>query len=290
MAAYQALLGDKPAPTTKTAGSLGLLITEYYASRSFRSLKQSSQKTYRYVLEPLANAHGHRTAAITHKQASKLIEDMIDRPGMANLTKSVLQRLFKYAVKAGWRDDNPIIGIDRYKSGTHHTWTEGELRTFEARWPLGTRQRLAYALLLYTGQRVGDVASMRRADIVDGELHVIQEKTGSELHLPIVNELERAMRAYPANGLALIGSPSGRPMTTKGLSAMMRDAVKEAGLPAKCVAHGLRKAAMRRLAEGGKTDKQIAAVSGHRTLREVERYTAAADQRRLAQDALRKEK
>jgi integrase len=79
-------------------------------------------------------------------------------------------------------------------------------------------------------------------------------------------------------------------MTTKGLSAMMRDAIAEAGLPAKCVSHGLRKAAMRRLAESGKTDKQIAAVSGHKTLREVERYTAAADQRRLAQDAMRKEK
>jgi hypothetical protein len=49
----------------------------------------------------------------------------------------------------------------------------------------------------------------------------------------------------------------------------------------------LRKAAMRRLAEGGKTVNQIAAVSGHKTLREVERYTAAADQRRLAQDVLR---
>ena len=131
---------------------------------------------------------------------------------------------------------------------------------------MGTRQRLAYALLLYTGQRVGDVARMRRADIVDGELHVIQEKTGAELHLPIVPDLERAMKAYPANGLALIGAPNGRPMTRRGLSAMMRDAIKEAGLPAKCVSHGLRKAAMRRLAEGGKTDKQIAAVSGHKTL------------------------
>ena len=104
--------------------------------------------------------------------------------------------------------------------------------------------------------------------------------------MPIVPDLDRAMKAYPANGLALIGSPNGRPMTRAGLSGMMRDAIKQAGLPAKCVSHGLRKAAMRRLAEAGRTDKQIAAVSGHKTLREVERYTAAADQRRLAQDAL----
>ncbi len=182
----------------------------------------------------------------------------------------------------------PVLGIEPFKRGTHHTWTEGELKTFEARWSLGTRQRLAYALLLYTGQRVGDVAKMNMADIVDGELHVIQQKTGAELYLPIVLELEQAMRAYPTNGFALIGKEDGRPMTRAGLSHMMRAAIKDAGLPAKCVSHGLRKAAMRRLAEDGKTEKQIAAVSGHKTLREIERYTAAADQRRLAKDAMSK--
>lgn len=293
MAAYRAYLAnEKPAPTsTKIAGSLGLLITEYYGSRPFLNLKPSSRKIYRYVLEPLAKAHGHRTALITHKQAAKLIADIgATKPGMANLTKSVLQKLMKYAIKASWRDDNPIIGIERFKSGTHHTWTEGELKTFETKWPLGTRQRLAYALLLYTGQRVGDVAKMKRADIVEGELHVIQDKTGAELYLPVVIELERAMRAYPAKGLSLIGTEDGRPLTRAALSHVMRDAIKAAGLPAKCVAHGLRKAAMRRLAEDGKTEKQIAAVSGHKSLREVERYTAAADQRRLAQDAMRTKK
>jgi integrase len=289
MAAYQALLsGETLAKTSaKTAGSLGLLITEYYGSRPFLNLKPSSRQIYRYVLEPLAKAHGHRTALITHKQAAKLIADIgATKPGMANLTKSVLQKLMKYAIKAGWRDDNPIIGIEPFKRGTHHTWTEGELKTFETRWPLGTRQRLAYALLLYTGQRVGDVAKMKRADIVDGELHVIQDKTGAELYLPIVTELERAMRACPAKGLSLIGTETGKPMSRAAVSHLMRDAIKAAGLPAKCVSHGLRKAAMRRLAEDGKTEKQIAAVSGHKTLREVERCTAAADQRRLAQDAL----
>jgi integrase len=152
--------------------------------------------------------------------------------------------------------------------------------------PLGTRQRLGYALLLYTAQRVGDVAKMNRADIVNGELHVIQQKTGTELYLPVVPELEQALKAYPAKGLSLIGNENGRPLSRAALSHMMRQAIKDAGLPAKCVSHGLRKAAMRRLAESGKTEKQIAAVSGHKTLREIERYTAAADQRQLAKDAM----
>jgi integrase len=295
MAAYQTFVADlKPSASlaVKPAGTFGRLITDFYGSRPFRDLKPSSQKTYRYVLEPMAKAHGHRSVALmTHQVASKIIADIgSEKPGMANLTKSVLQTLMKFAVKEKWRDDNPMANIKNFKTGTHHTWTEGELQTFEKRWPLGTRQRLAYALLLHTGQRIGDVAKMHRADIVNGELHVIQEKTGVELYLPIVPEVEQALKAYPAKGLTLFGNERGQPISAKGIYQLLKTAIAEAGLPAKCVPHGLRKAAIRRLAEAGRSEKQIASVSGHKTLREIQRYTAAADQRRLARDAMRKEK
>jgi integrase len=295
MAAYQGFLAEnKPTaflPRTGE-GSFGRLITEYYGSTPFKNLKPSSRTAYRYALEPLAKAHGHRLVRdMRADKVAKIIGDIGARkPGMANFTKSVLQNLMKYAVKAKWRADNPVIGIERFKSGTHHTWTEGELKTFETKWPLGTRERLGYALLLWTIQRVGDVAKMRRADIVDGELHVIQQKTGAELYLPIVPELALAMKAYPAKGLVLIGAENGKPLTRPGLSEFMARAIEQAGLPAKCVSHGLRKAGMRRMAEAGFTEKQIAAWSGHKTLREIERYTQAADQRRMARDATEKYK
>lgn len=163
-----------------------------------------------------------------------------------------------------------------------------ELKQFEDRWRLGTRQRLAYALLLYTGQRVGDVAKMNRADIADGLIHVVQQKTGAEIWVPIHPELQRAMKACSAKGLTLVGDSSGRPLKRAALSALMRAATREAGLLPRCVAHGLRKASMRRLAESDATANQIAAVSGHKTLKEVERYTRAADQKKLARAAMGK--
>jgi integrase len=61
-----------------------------------------------------------------------------------------------------------------------------------------------------------------------------------------------------------------------------------AGLPPACSFHGLRKAALTRLADAGCTAHQIAAISGHKTLKEVERYTKAADQARLAREAMAK--
>lgn len=52
--------------------------------------------------------------------------------------------------------------------------------------------------------------------------------------------------------------------------------------------HGLRKAAARRLAEVGCTTNEIASITGHATLQEVARYTKAAEQKRLAQTAIKR--
>jgi len=70
-----------------------------------------------------------------------------------------------------------------------------------------------------------------------------------------------------------------------GVGPYFRDACDKAGL-AGLSAHGLRKAAARRLADAGCSAKQIAAVTGHRTLQEVAHYTADADQEKLARDAM----
>ena len=91
---------------------------------------------------------------------------------MANLTRSVLSKVMTYAIETGIRTNNPFAGLKPYRLGTYHTWTDAEIAQFERRWPLGTRERLAFALLLYTGQRGGDVAKMLRADIVDGRIRV----------------------------------------------------------------------------------------------------------------------
>jgi integrase len=292
MAAYSVFLAEKPmaAKSTLHADSLGKLIIDFYGDRMFTGLKASTRQLYRYALEPIAKKHGHRSVVLlTADKAEKIINEVgALRPGMGNLTRAVMRRVFKLAVKQKRRPDNPMLGIEAFKTGSHHTWNDAELKQYENKWRLGTRQRLAYALLLYTGQRVGDVARMSRADVSEGLIYVEQEKTGAALHIPIAPELARAMKAYPAKGLTLIGDDHGRPLKRAALSHLMRLAIREADLPLRCVPHGLRKAAMRRLAEAGGTAKQIAAVSGHKTLKEVERYTAAADQKKLARAGMSK--
>src|SRR5262249_4796474 len=57
-----------------------------------------------------------------------------------------------------------------------------------------------------------------------------------------------------------------------------------------CSAHGLHKAAARQLAEAGCTKHEIAAITGHASLREIARYTKAVDQKKLAATAMEKMK
>jgi integrase len=291
MEAYQSAIGTPlQRPARQGPGTVAALIVDYLRGPAFANLKPSSQTSYRIVLDRFGEKHGHRLVRDMPraKVAAYVHEIGAARPAMANLTRAVLRKLLAHAVRVGYRTDNPVIEIDRYKLGTHHTWNDAELAAFEKKWPLGTRQRLTYALLLYTGQRIGDVARMRRNDIAGGCIAVVQQKTGTALSIPMHPTLTEAMRAGPNNSLHLIGDPNGRPMTGHALSAMMVRAIKAAKLPDECVPHGLRKAMARRLAESGSTAKEIASISGHKSLHEVERYTAQADQKKLSRAAMDK--
>jgi integrase len=297
MAAYQAALAVvfPPAPSPKhvITGSLAAVTAAYLRSVDFANLSPSSQRSYRVALKPILAAHGHRLVRDLPKEAARHVIEEIGatRPGMANLTRAVLSKVVAYAIETGVRSDNPFAGLKPYRLGTYHTWTDGEIAQFERRWLLGTRERLAFALLLYTGQRGGDVVKMVRSDIVDGRIRVAQDKTRkgttNELMIPIHPALARALQAGPVVGMThIITDARGKPL--RGLTELIEAAVERAGLPARCVAHGLRKAALRRLAEHGSTTKEIAAVSGHRSLSEIERYTARADQAGLARSAIAK--
>lgn len=52
---------------------------------------------------------------------------------------------------------DPSVGLKRATIGQIRSWTEAEIKQFEDKWPIGSKQRLASALFLYTGQRCSDV-------------------------------------------------------------------------------------------------------------------------------------
>jgi integrase len=290
MRAYSAaLLGAELPAARHKIGTLNELVLAYYQSAQFTNLKPNSKRVYRTVLDAWAEKDGHRLVGdLTYAKASKIIGEIgATRPGMANLSRAVFRRLMDFAIKRGQRKDNPFDLVESYRLGTHHTWTDGQLRAYESRWSVGTKEHLAFSLLLYTGQRVGDVSRMRRCDIRDGAIHITQEKTSAELAIEIHPALATALDHFPGTPLApLVAGHGGRPLSSDALSKLIVKAASQAGLPRECVAHGLRKAMMRRLAESGASTKELQSVSGHRTLGEVQRYTDRAEQRGMARRAI----
>lgn len=295
MGAYQAAMAgeavrrDIGANRTKP-GSVNALAVAYYNSTEFRSLAPITQSTYRGVVEAFRADHGEKRVALLQREhIGKLMAKKVATPSAANNWLRMLRMLMKFAIDQGMRQDDPTAGVKTVKirSVGFHTWTEEQIAAFEAHHPIGTRPRLALALLLYTAQRRADVVRIGKQHIRAGALHVRQQKTGVVLEIPVHPELQAIIAATPSDHLTFLTTDYGKPRTAAGFGNWFRERCNEAGLPAECASHGLRKAACRRLAEAGCSANQIAAISGHTTLREVERYTKAASQARMAREAMR---
>ena len=209
----------------------------------------------------------------------------------AGNTLKAIRGLLQFAVAQEMcpADVTQGIKLPRAKTDGFYTWSESDIAAFEAVHPIGSNARLAFALLLYTAQRRGDVLRMGRQHIREGVLTVRQQKTGVTLAIPVHSDLKAIIDATPSSLTFLIGK-RGKPFNPTAFSNWFRKQCNAAGLPRACSAHGLRKAACRRLAEAGCSANEIAAISGHASLREVERYTKAVDQERMARNAMARTK
>ena len=237
-------------------GSVSALIAKYYRSAEWANLSDATKATYRGIVERFRTAHGDKPV---HKLERHHVRDLMaaksNTPSAANSLLSLLRILMRFAVEEGWRKDDPTLGVKplRIKSEGFHCWTDEEIETFERRWPIGTPQRLAFALLLHSFQRRGDVIRLGRQHIAQGHLTIVQRKTKAKLTLPVHPDLQRIIDATPSGNLTFLVTSQGQPFTDAGFGNWFRDACKAAGLPTRCAAHGLRKAACRRGAEAGWT-------------------------------------
>ncbi len=104
----------------------------------------------------------------------------------ANNLMKTLAQVFKFAVEYKLREDNPVTGIGKLKTKTGGiaSWSEKEIPQFEEYHSVGSRARVAFGLLLYTGQRRADVVRLGRQHEDDGWLYFKQQKTGPKWPSP----------------------------------------------------------------------------------------------------------
>lgn len=280
--AYAAAMVGEPRPAMRSdqAGTIGALIASYMRSAGFIKLRGTSKKGYMTRLEAMRTAHGSRSVSgLTRERIiSGILQPYADRPAAALDTLKKLRILIRHAIDIGLLAIDPSAGIKRPKTREIRAWTDAELAAFERRWPLGTKQRTAYALMQYVGAARVDVHLMTWAQIdIDG-IRYERQKTG--VPVALATELRQALDVAPRKHVTILNTEFGKPFTINGFSGFMRDAIRAAGLPLDCKPHGLRKTLGRRLADAGVSAHDIMAALGHTTLAQAENYTREADRRR----------
>lgn len=294
MAAYAAAIsGSAPEPrkTSKDApDSLAWLIARYRDSAAWTGLAAATRRQRENIFKHvIASSGGFPYSEIVKSDIIAGRDKRRDTPSAANNFIAAMRGLFKWAVDADLVQKDPTEGVAnvaRPKTGGFHVWTEDEIAMFEARWPVGTRERLALAILLYTGVRRGDAARLGRQHVRNGVIHLRTEKTNTPVAIPVLPALQEIIDASPTGDLAFIARLDGRPMSKEGFGNWFKDACKAAGVPGS--AHGLRKAGATRAAENGATFQELNAIFGWKGSAMASLYTQTASRERLARRGIEK--
>jgi integrase len=286
-----ALKASQSNPQPLSGGpTIGAVCHEYFASPDYRALAEASKPPYKRVL-----LNWMRKQDIGATPIALLTRQDVERhlaaetPGAAGFLLKRVRVLTRFALARCYIAADPCAGIPTPSAGgTWHCWADDEIAQFRKVHRLGTRERLAFELVLNCALRRTDAAEMQWEQIKGGAIRLKQSKTGRVLVIPIGDDLASAIDAWrgPRTG-AVIRHPRRRKgLTAESFGNMFAEWCDAAGLPARCVLHGVRKGRCRQMAEAGCSEKELSAVSGHTTLQMVAHYTKAADQERLARAAL----
>jgi integrase len=286
--AYAAAMGQKTKARLRAERmTVAKLIDLYELSQDFRALAASSQRGYGFALNDIRQAMGNAPVDdVEPRDVAGMMDRMGDRPGKANIALAVVGALYKWGRRRQHvqRTTNPTADIAPLKMGEHEPWPQHVIDAALA--CDNDIVRLAVHLLLYTGQRIGDVTKMRWSDIRGGRVEVRQQKTGKQLVIHIHADLAAELARAPRRGLAIITSATGQPYSTERLRQMMQSwALAETGK--KIVPHGLRKNAVNALLEAECSVAEVSAITGQ-SLQMVEHYASRRNQGQLSASAILK--
>lgn len=274
-------------------GSVNDLVAAWYQSPEWKGLADVTKRTYRGVIEPFRVKHGGKPVnRLERRHVMGFLAEKAETPSAANNLRKRLGQLLDHAIALDWIKSNPARLTKAYKvaAGGFHAWDEGEIaRFFEVHEP-GTMAHRAVTLMLYTGAARVDAVKLGPMNMRGDRLEYRRQKTaktnGVLVSIPLHPDLAAVLADLP-NDRPFLATAYGKGRSPDGLGNLMREWCDIAGL-SECSAHGLRKACARRLAEAGASSHEIMAVTGHKTLAEVERYTETALREDMADSAFAK--
>lgn len=290
-AEYRAALEGAPvALKAVKPQTLAWAVERYRSHSTWRAFALATRKQRDNIFRAvLLTAGSEPLSAIDQGAIKQGKERRSTHPHSANNFLKTMRGFFGWALDEGYVTVDPTKGVKLMKGGNEkigfHTWTEEEVERFEKRWPIGTRERLAMDLLLYTGLRRGDVVRIGRQHLKDGVITVRTEKEAGDgkVEIPLLDVLAETLAASKLGDMTFLATARGTAFAKEGFGNWFKDACKAAGVPGS--AHGLRKAGATRAANKGATDRQLMALFGWSTGKMAHHYTNAADKKRLAASA-----
>lgn len=282
-------------------GTLGWLGARYFTTKEFTDLAKDSQRARRNSLEecfrePFSaedpDPMGNCPIKYFSAQKAKRLLEVKKKAGAATNRRKHLSALCSWAVDAGHLSSNPLRDIRAgraVKGKGYYTWTVADVEQFLEHHGKGTKARLALGLLLFSGARRQDMVTFGKQHVRGGWIRYVPKKTlykrRDVSQKPFLPVLEQIIASSPCGSLTFLETHQGKPYTPAGFGNWFRERCDEAGLP-QCTAHGLKKAGATIAAENGATTRQLMAMFDWTTISQAEVYTRAADQKRLAGEAM----
>jgi integrase len=292
-AEYRAALAGAPmrkaAPSNST---LAWLLARYRETGAWMDLSAATRRQRDNIFRQVVETAGQEPyAKITAAHITAGKDRRAGTPHQARNFLDAMCGLFRWAKGAQLIKVDPTAGVSnpiRKGGDGFKVWSEQDMAAFEARWPLGTRQRVWLDVLAYTGLRRGDVVRLGRQHVRNGVATLKTEKSGYsvEVALPILPVLQTTLDAGPCGDLTFVAGANARPLTKESFGNEFKAACKLAGVPGS--AHGVRKIAATRAADNGATEAQLMAIFGWTDPKMAAHYTKTANRKRLAGEAMAK--
>jgi integrase len=262
-----------PYRTKPIPGSFADLILRYRRSPRVLAWADSTAAKNDRVLSNFLAANGRLMVAdLRRGDIIAMRDSMAMTPGAATNWMSTIRGLLAYAVDLEMIPHSPADKVGPLKpkhADGIRSWREDEIEAYEIRWPVGSLQRLAFTLALYTGAARGDLVLLGWGNVASGRIRYRRRKTGSFVDIPILAALQDELAQVDREAVTFLETKDGTVRSSAGLAIDMLRWCEAAGLGDKDAnghrlsLHGLRKALGRRLAQAGCSPHEIMACLGH---------------------------
>lgn len=286
--AYQAAIAGEPAPkpASSISGSLAWLVDRYQDSGAWARLSDATKAQRENIIKRMLKTGGAEPfEKITKKTVIAAMDRRKETPFAARNFLETMRGLFRWALASDLVKTDPTADLKaaRPKSDGFEIWTDDDIAKFQTRWPIGTRERVAFDLLLYTGLRRGDAVTLGRQHVKNHVARLTTEKTAEPVFISIEPELGATLTAGPCGDLTFICGANGRALAKESFGNWFGETCRAAGVNKS--AHGLRKASATRDANNGWTESELEAKYGWRGGQMASKYTRAMNRERLAVQA-----